>query len=325
VRNDPWQKYLTTVDKIERSTGYDFLSLLQTAFQDALEAGDHAPAARFALSGAPNEGSSLTFDASSTTDADLGRTDLGRTETLSYQWTFSDGVTATGPSVTRTFAKFGSYTATLTVTDAFGWPSTVSQTVNVADVAPVVASIPGATLITGEQYQTSGHFADPGLDSWSASVDYGDNSGIQPLSLSGSGFSLQHVYNAAGQFTVAVTVADDGGKQGSAVATVNVETPLAATQDLVSEVQSLAGGLAPTEAMTLTGGDAAPQLVQPLLASLNAAVKQIQAGKNGAASNELGAFINKVNAAAVTGRLGVATAQQMTSLATRIQRALALD
>ena len=37
VRNDPWQKYLTTVDKIEAATGYDFLSLLQTWFQDALK------------------------------------------------------------------------------------------------------------------------------------------------------------------------------------------------------------------------------------------------------------------------------------------------
>src|SRR4029077_9975699 len=78
VRNDPWQKYLTTVDKIEAATGYDFLSLLQTPYQDAVEAGDHPPVASFLTSGTANEGSSLKFDASASTDPDLGRGDLGR-------------------------------------------------------------------------------------------------------------------------------------------------------------------------------------------------------------------------------------------------------
>ncbi|MEY2527462.1 MAG: uncharacterized protein QOE73_2233, partial [Verrucomicrobiota bacterium] len=77
VRNDAWQKYLTTVDKIESSTGYDFLSLVPVAFQDALEAGDRAPIAQFAVSGTLNEGAPITFDASATTDPDLGRIDLG--------------------------------------------------------------------------------------------------------------------------------------------------------------------------------------------------------------------------------------------------------
>src|SRR5205809_1760104 len=37
VRNDSVDKYFTTVGKIEASTGYDFLSLLAAAFQDALD------------------------------------------------------------------------------------------------------------------------------------------------------------------------------------------------------------------------------------------------------------------------------------------------
>ena len=319
VRNDPWSKYLTSVHRIEKSTGYDFLSLLQMPFQDALEAGDHAPSARYAIAGAPNEGSALTFDASASADPDLGRTDLGRAEALSYRWQFSDGATATGPSTTHLFARFGTYTATLTVTDAFGWPSTSSQTITVNDVAPAVAALPNASLITGEQYVASGSFADPGLDSWSASIDYGDGNGAEGLSLDGNRFSLQHVYSSPGEFTLAVRVADDGGKQGTSTATVTVETPLSATQDLIAEVQSLGQA----QSIALAGGSAAaPQLVQPLLASLDAAVRQIQAGKNVPAANELGAFINKVNAAAMTGRLPVATAQQMTSLAARVQRAL---
>src|SRR5204862_3516194 len=71
VRNDSVDKYFTTVDRIEEATGYDFLSLLATAFQDALEAGDRPPVASFTASGTPNEGTTLTFDASASTDPDL--------------------------------------------------------------------------------------------------------------------------------------------------------------------------------------------------------------------------------------------------------------
>jgi hypothetical protein len=71
----------------------------------------------------------VTFDASASSDPDLGRTDLGRTEALTYAWTFSDGTTATGKVVNKSFTAGGSYTATLTVTDAFGWPSTSVATI----------------------------------------------------------------------------------------------------------------------------------------------------------------------------------------------------
>ncbi len=37
IRNEPWQKYSTTVRKIEQSTGYDFFSALSKELQDFLE------------------------------------------------------------------------------------------------------------------------------------------------------------------------------------------------------------------------------------------------------------------------------------------------
>ena len=139
VRNDPWQKYLTTVDKIEEATGYDFFSLLQTAFQDAIEAGDRPPVAQFSTTGTLNEGATVTFDASASTDPDLGRTDLGRVETLTYSWSFSDGTTASGKIVTKTLADNGPFTATLTVSDVFGWQKATSQTLTVANLPPSAA------------------------------------------------------------------------------------------------------------------------------------------------------------------------------------------
>ena len=307
VRNDPWSKYLTTVANIEHATGYSFLSLLQSVYRVPLEVGDHPPVAQYGVNGAANEGSPVTFDASASSDPDLGRTDV--TDALTYSWQFSDGATTTGRTAMHTFARFGSYTATLTVTDAFGWPTTVSQTLTVGDVAPIVSGLTGADLIAGESYSASGSFGDPGNDSWTAAVDYGDGSGSQPLSLSGKSFLLSHVYANAGNFRVTVTVSDDGGANGAGTATVNVITPLAATQGLGQQVQLFAEA----------GSVAEPQ---PLLASIDAASKQIQRGNMTPAINELGALINKISAAVITGRLSPDAGQQLTAMIVRIQSVL---
>jgi hypothetical protein len=48
-----------------------------------------------------------------------------------YRWSFGDGDTASGPSVVHTFAKAGSYTVTMTVTDRGGNTDTLTQTVEV--------------------------------------------------------------------------------------------------------------------------------------------------------------------------------------------------
>jgi len=40
----------------------------------------------------------------------------------------------------------------------------------------------------------SSTFTDPGADTWTANVNYGDGSGVQPLVLTGKTFSLSHVY-----------------------------------------------------------------------------------------------------------------------------------
>jgi len=303
VRNDPWQKYLTTVARIEQATGYSFLSLLQTAFRAPLEAGDHAPAAQFIV-GAANEGSPVTFDASSSSDPDLARTDIS--DALTYNWQFSDGVAATGPTVTRTFPKFGSVAATLTVTDAFGWPSSVTRTLTVGDIAPSVSALRNANLIAGETYVGSGSFSDPGMDTWSATRDFGDGSAEASLTLLNKQFALLHRYATAGSFTLSVTVTDDGGASGSSTTTVSVITPLAATQGLAQQVQTLA------EAGEITQP-------RPLLATIDAAVKHIQRGENIPAANELGALLAKIAAATITGQMSPDAARELSVMVLRLQ------
>jgi DNA/RNA endonuclease G (NUC1) len=226
VRNDPWQKYLTTVDKIEQATGYDFLSLIPVAFQNALEAGDRAPVAEFSVSGTLTEGSPITFDASASTDPDLGRTDLGRTEALGYTWHFSDGSQASGKVVTKSFADNGSFTATLVVNDAFGWEKSVQHGVAVANVAPTVSlnATTALSIASGESVGVSGSFSDPGSDApWHSLIDWGNGTTV-PGTFNASGASITgtQTYLSAGTYTITLTVTDKDGATGSRSLIVNV-------------------------------------------------------------------------------------------------------
>src|SRR5438309_8043963 len=311
VRNDSADQYFTTVDRIEEATGYDFLSLLATAFQDALEAGDRPPVLTFTSSGTPNEGTALTFDASASTDPDLGRTDLGRTEALAYGWQFSDGTTASGAIVTKAFAQNGSYTAALTVTDAFGWPRSAAQTLTIANVAPGIAPIAGASLIAGETYAATGSFTDPGADTWTASVDYGDGGGPGPLPLTGKTFTLSHAYATAGTFTVTVRVTDQDGGRGSATAAVGVRAPVDAVQDVMSQVRGLAAA-----------GHLPSQSATPFLATLGAALRQMQRDNNTTAIEQLNAFLSQVAAAVQSGRLSADDGQLLRAAVERIAAVL---
>ena len=307
VMNDPWSKYLTTVDRIETATGYDFLSLLPVAFQTALEAGDHAPVARFTFSGTPNEGSALAFDASTSTDPDVGRTDMDHAEALSYAWTFSDGGSASGVTTAMAFGHSGTYTVTLTVTDWWGWPSVVSHSVSIANVPPQVAPFAGATILRGETYAAAGSFTDPGTGTWTATVNYGDGSGSQALALDAKTFQLTHAYASAGTFIVGVSVSD-GEASGAATATVLVLTPLRGIGVLTDAVAALGGN----------GGPLGKGEANSLRAKLNAATAACLRDNVEACGNILGAFINELQALVNSGRMDDGAAAPLIRYAERV-------
>ena len=65
----------------------------------------------------------------------------------------------------------------------------------------------GVTIGPGTTVTRTGSFADPGADTWTASVDYGDGSGPHPLALNpDKTFALGHTYSQPGSFAVAVWV-----------------------------------------------------------------------------------------------------------------------
>jgi hypothetical protein len=103
-------------------------------------------------------------------------------------------------------------------------------TVMVFDVPPSINAGINASIAPGTEFVRSGSFADPNPDSWTATVDYGDGSGVQPLALSpNKTFQLDHTYVTSGNYVVAVTIIDSQGGQGHGYFAVQVQAPTPST------------------------------------------------------------------------------------------------
>ena len=217
VRNVDWNTYRTTVDAIEGLTGYDLLALLPDDVEAAVESNTQPPLASVTGSAASiAEGGSATFDASGSIDPNG--------TIASYAWDFGDGSTGSGVSIAHTFAQDGAYTVRVTVTDNDGLTDTATFNINVTNVAPAIGSVPNGSLNVGATYSVNGSFTDPGADAWTATVRWGDGSAPERVPLSGRGFSLTHIYTAAGTYTVSIEIADDDTSSTS-THSVTVEQP----------------------------------------------------------------------------------------------------
>ncbi|MDQ6828833.1 MAG: PKD domain-containing protein, partial [Gemmatimonadota bacterium] len=300
----PWQTFQTTVDKIEAATGYDFLDKLPDDIERLVESGDRAPVAAAGGPYSANEGAAVSFDGSHSTDPDVG-------DVLTYTWNFGDGTSGSGATPSHVYADNGTYTATLTVSDAVGATSTSSAMVAIANVAPTVTSPAGATILVRETYTASATFTDPGTDSWTASADYGDGSGAQSVALSGQSASLQHRYTSAGTFIVTLSVTDDDGGVGTSTATVVVQSTTQGVATLSAFVQQL------LDAGRINRGTAAN-----LQASLRGATRQLALGHPLLARLELAAFTVEVEIGDLLNRIPRSDAKALAAFARRVSRSI---
>ncbi|MDP1861854.1 MAG: DNA/RNA non-specific endonuclease [Gemmatimonadaceae bacterium] len=294
IRNTPWTSFKVTVDSVESLSGYDVLALLPDQIEVAVESGTHPPVAAVNGPWIGNEGSSISLSAAASTDADG--------DMLSYAWNFGDGTFATGVSATKTWTQNGIYAVRMVVTDVRGLVDSVVTTATIANVAPSVSALPNATLLPGEIYAASGTFADPGADSWLATVDFGEGAGQVSLPLSGFGFSFSNTYAAAGVFTVTVRVSD-----GEAIAASS------ATVTVLSDAQSIARAIALVEGLPLNAGN-----INSLRVKLKNALKQIERENFTPGVNMLEALLNEVDAFEQSGRLTNAQAAPLRDLVTRL-------
>jgi hypothetical protein len=145
----------------------------------------------------------------------------------------ADATSATGASIDPTTGNLswvptspGNYTVRIQVTDSSGEVATQDVVIAVANVAPSVSLPTSADTTEGGTWSATGSFTDPGINTWTATVDYGDGSGTQPLTLNtDETFALSHVYadeGPSGSYTVTVTVTDNGALTGTATMTVHV-------------------------------------------------------------------------------------------------------
>ncbi|MBO4274226.1 PKD domain-containing protein, partial [Microbispora triticiradicis] len=186
-------------------------------------------------------------------------TDADATDTHTAQLTWGDGPPGTatveqragGGTVTasKIFASPISGMAVVMVSDGKettwqGVPYVIEAAP--ANSAPVVTAGSDAEVTVGEKLQRIVSFTDADSTSWTASADYGDGAGAQPVTpMADKRIGLEHQWASAGTYTVTVKVKDDGGLEGTARFTVTVlsaETPNQAPK------VTLLGYDAPTEA-----------------------------------------------------------------------------
>jgi YD repeat-containing protein len=165
--------------------------------------GNRAPTAAFGAAPDPAPtGTSVTFSSTST---DQDGTIASQSWDLDNNGTFGD---ATGATASRTFAKAGTYTVALKVTDDGGTPATVSHTVTIRNRPPVASwtSAPAAPR-TGDAVTFTATASDPDGTIASRAWDL-DNDGNFD---NGTAATASRTFAKAGSYTVGLKVTDDNG------------------------------------------------------------------------------------------------------------------
>src|SRR3989454_513881 len=178
----------------------------------------HPPIASFTATPNPAIVSSpVAFDASGSSDPDGN--------IVSYAWNFGDSTGASGVSVAHTYLTFGTFNATLTVTDNESFMATAYRhiVVRAPPIASFTATPSPAVVGASVTFDASGSH-DPDGMIVSYTWEFGDSTG-------GTGVVATHAYANPGVFTVNLSVIDNQALSSSATHQVTVNArPHAAFQ-----------------------------------------------------------------------------------------------
>jgi hypothetical protein len=176
-------------------------------------------------------GSDATIDEGDEFTRSGSFTDLGA-DTWSATVDYDDGagpevlsLTGMSFSLAHTYADDGTNTVMVSVTDDDGGNGTDDVKVTVLNVAPTVEAGPDATVDSGETFNFSGSFSDPGVNDnpWGWVIDwgFGPNSSGSTDDQSAAIQASRQVC-VAGDYTVQLTVTDKDGGEGSDQMTLSV-------------------------------------------------------------------------------------------------------
>jgi hypothetical protein len=207
----------TTAEMKQQATfvDWDFMyiwNIQETITYPYLRWENTPPAAEAGGPYSADEGSSIAFDASASTDPNG--------DDLQYRWDFdSDGIWDTeyssDPTATYTWNDDHEGTATVEVFDgAESATDTASVTVN--NVAPSMLSIeaPVDPVQIGTPVDVTGHFSDPGDDSHTATINWGDDTET-PGDVENGEVAGSNIYESPGVYVITITVTDDDEGSGS--------------------------------------------------------------------------------------------------------------
>jgi len=180
----------------------------------------------------PYTGDEITFDASTSYDANG--------DIVSYEWDFGDGVTASGATVTHSYAVSDYYVVTLTITDDDNQQTTVHKGCYVEaggssggcsggtcgdgeqPYAVIIGNWScGAGMQVGETVRLDGSSSrahvDSELDGYIAHYawDFGDGD-------TATGAVATHVYSASGRYVITLTVTNEDGATSTAVGVLTI-------------------------------------------------------------------------------------------------------
>jgi PKD repeat protein len=162
------------------------------------------PTAAFTFSPSPAVANqALIFDASSSQPG------TGATQVVDYNWSFGDGSTGTGRTVSHTFDIGATHSVTLTVTNDRGLSASTTQAITVGAGATPTALFtfsPTSPRVNDTVFfNASQSNAGTGHTITSFRWAFGDGT-------FGSGGTTSHVYTVAGTYNVLLTVTDEAGQ-----------------------------------------------------------------------------------------------------------------
>ena len=176
-----------------------------------------SPTASFTMTPTPVvKGSAATFDGSASSPG------TGATGIATYSWSFGDGSTGSGKTVSHSYNTVATYSVTLTVTNDRGLSASTTQSLSVGGV-----DLPQADFVFSPTLPTTGQTvifnadlakAAAGHQLTSFSWNYGDGG-------TDSGMVVSHNFAAAGIYNVVLTVLDDLGQKATKSSSVTVTTP----------------------------------------------------------------------------------------------------
>jgi PKD repeat protein len=160
------------------------------------------------------------FDASASCGgAVTGGGCTGSSAIVSYAWTFGDGSSGTGKTVTHTYVTTGTFNATLTVTNDRGVAASKTQAIAVGATAAPTASFvfsPTAPQV-GQAIMFNADASRAAIDRAIVSYSWSFGDGDTAV-----GAGATHPFVAAGTYNVVLNVTDDVGQKGTASQSVTV-------------------------------------------------------------------------------------------------------